>query len=136
MDRRTLLAENIAEATRFAELLSSNPSVIVINPAAFSPTLGNWSQDDYNSFWIWFLGQFVDEVVMRDGWEHSTGCTLEFEAAHRLELPVRDQNGQSLSLRDGLRLIDRRDNPFATRQTPRAKASVNRMRSERAAHTV
>lgn len=49
-----------------------------------------WTQSDYHRYWAEVINEFVDRVVFADGWQLSTGCTIEFIVALSANVQVLD----------------------------------------------
>jgi hypothetical protein len=76
-----VVADNIAAVRPLIERverdLAGRP---VIDPTRLGPIAG-WQQSDYHAFWVRVIHRFARTVVFADGWEYSSGCSLEFAAA-------------------------------------------------------
>ena len=80
--RAFVILPNRQAAGNYIETLRWQMDSPIIDPSAFD--MPNWEQEDYHQFWLKVLEKHVRRVIFMDGWEFSTGCTLEFEhALHR-----------------------------------------------------
>jgi len=77
----------------------------VIDPTRLGP-IAAWEQPDYHDFWVRVIQRFVETVVLADGWQYSSGCSLEFAAAAVAGLPTWDASLQQFSVEHGLRLLE------------------------------
>jgi len=78
--RDTVIEPNRREAAVYVERLRRETKRVVIDPTALAD-LPEWTQADYRDFWGQVIVRYASEVVFRDGWEHSSGCTYEFFVA-------------------------------------------------------
>jgi hypothetical protein len=76
----------------------------IIDPAALE--LRGWKQDDYRELWRRVIETFVEEIVLLDGWEYSTGCIHEFLVACEQGLKMFTQDLTPMSPAKGRRLIE------------------------------
>ena len=85
---REVIALN--QASAHALVLSARASLgkIVVDPTALEVPV--WTQEDYHGFWTRLITDYVGTVVFNDGWEYSTGCTLEYAAALRANATLLD----------------------------------------------
>lgn len=90
-----MIAENTARARPLVAVLEDHLGVPVIDPTRLGQIPG-WEQRDYHEFWVQVIRNFVHTVVFADGWQFSTGCTLEFESAVTENLTVMDARMQPL----------------------------------------
>lgn len=106
---RTFVAEmmvrNTERARPLAASLEERLGVPVIDPTRLG-VLRDWRQPDYHGFWIRVIERFVQSVAFADGWQYSTGCSLEFEAALCQGCELRDARLSPLGLGDGLALLE------------------------------
>jgi hypothetical protein len=72
-----VIEPNREEAARFARELRGTTSKAVIDPTAVRE-LDGWTQSDYRFFWGRVIEEYCDEVVFRDGWQFSSGCSYEY----------------------------------------------------------
>jgi hypothetical protein len=81
--------------TRAARLF---PEGCIINPAKLS--VRGWSQEQYRRAWKTFISQFVDTVLVSDGWAYSHGCVAEVLHALKIHLRVVDMANRTMSRED------------------------------------
>lgn len=98
---------NAARAKSEADRLRAEGET-VINPAEKGQLKG-WNQGDYMALWLETINESTDKVVMRDGWEFSTGSVLELREALQIGLPVQEQNGDSITLEQALSRVKASD---------------------------
>jgi hypothetical protein len=72
-----VIEPNRDDAARFARALRAKTTKVVIDPTAMGD-LDGWTQADYRVFWGRVIEEHCDEVVFRDGWQYSSGCTYEY----------------------------------------------------------
>jgi hypothetical protein len=93
---KEVVRPNEAEAeTHAARVREVFPHEVVINPATIH--VAGWSQDNYGEFWDEVVRRFAIRVIASPGWAFSRGARREIDLALRLEKPVLDVRGQSLS---------------------------------------
>jgi hypothetical protein len=96
-----VVANNIAAVRPLVERvereLAGRP---VIDPTRLGPIAG-WQQPDYHAFWVRVIHRFARTVVFADGWEYSSGCSLEFTAAMADGLQTLDAELRPLSREAG-----------------------------------
>lgn len=80
------------------------PTHTVIDPTAVGD-LKDWTQDDYRYFWGEVIIRYVSKVVFVDGWQFSSGCAYEFIVARRHGIETTDEEGRTIELEDGRRLL-------------------------------
>lgn len=84
-----VVKDNIAAVAPLRQRIQERlPDSRIIDPTAFDHA--GWSQTDYHRFWVEVLRQFVDRVVVADGWQYSTGCLYEFTSAVGMSIPILD----------------------------------------------
>ena len=76
----------------------------VIDPTAMGDLPG-WTQPDYRYFWGRVIELYANEVVHRDGWQHSSGCAYEFFVALQSGASTLREDLTPLSLEDGQELV-------------------------------
>lgn len=108
--KTAVMQENKAALVPLLERVSTQVSGPIINPTELTEPA--WKQGDYHRFWVEVIGRCVSSVVLADGWQYSTGCSIEFAAAHLLELPTFDSSLRKLSsdqashmLKDGAEMV-------------------------------
>lgn len=72
-----VIEPNREEAARFARQLRATSNKVVIDPTAMGDLEG-WTQSDYRFFWGRVIEEYCNEVVLRDGWQFSSGCSYEY----------------------------------------------------------
>lgn len=87
---REVIAVNQASAQALVRHVRSQLGKIVVDPTALQ--VPAWTQDEYNAFWTRLITDYVGTVVFNDGWEYSTGCTLEYAAALQASAELLDSN--------------------------------------------
>jgi hypothetical protein len=101
--RDNVFVLNETAANLFADEVQEKQDHPTISPAAlFVP---GWGQHDYLKFWDTLIKSRISEVWFNTNWQFSNGCTFEFAAAYEANLPLKDRNGDPLSLSQGLELI-------------------------------
>ncbi|MFW3171368.1 hypothetical protein [Geodermatophilus sp. CPCC 206100] len=76
----------------------------VIDPTMLEDVAG-WAQPDYHRFWTRMVEQHAGTVVFSEGWQFSTGCALEFAAAHTAGAELLDHAFAPLPTAEGRRLL-------------------------------
>jgi hypothetical protein len=102
--RVSVIEPNRRAAARFASKLRKSTHRVVVDPTAL-PDLPGWTQDDYRDFWGRVIERFACEVVVRDGWQFSSGCSYEFYVATRAGLAVVAEDGHELDAGEGLSML-------------------------------
>jgi hypothetical protein len=87
---REVIAINQASAHALVLYVRGQLGKIVVDPTALDVPV--WAQDEYNAFWTRLITDYVGTVVFNDGWEYSTGCTLEYAAALEASATLLDSN--------------------------------------------
>lgn len=93
--RRDVMAQNISAAEHVVQYVRSNFSGVVVDPTQLDDIDG-WVQRNYHGFWANFIEKFVERVVFADGWQYSTGCSIELIAAYRNGIEALDQRLEPL----------------------------------------
>lgn len=102
--RRRLWEPNLGEALDFArQVQDRHPGERVLTPAPF--VAQGWSQPEYLTLWETVLRTRVKELYFGPGWEYSNGCAFELAVAWNRGLPVRDAEGDLISLKAGVERI-------------------------------
>lgn len=65
---------NREEAAAFTRSLRRKTNRVVIDPTAMADIPG-WTQSDYRYFWGRVIEEYWGEIVFRDGWQFSSGCS-------------------------------------------------------------
>ncbi len=107
---REVARELTAENLRALEPIKAHVrSVLPAGAQVIDPTELDepaWGQRDYHRFWIEVIRRFAEVVVFADGWEYSTGCSLEFATAVALGLPMFDSRIQRLDRSGARKLLE------------------------------
>ena len=98
------IEKNRVDAARFVARVRNETSRTVIDPAAFADVPG-WRQSDYHAFWGEVIAKYVREIIFRDGWQYSRGCSYEFLVATSERLLMRDERRAPLTRQTGRELI-------------------------------
>jgi hypothetical protein len=101
--RRNVIEPNRTAAAAYVRELRKTRGV-VIDPTAMSDLPG-WTQPDYRFFWGRVIELYANEVVFREGWEHSSGCAYEFFVALQSGASTLREDLTPLSLEDGQELV-------------------------------
>jgi hypothetical protein len=111
---REIVALNMTlAAAAVNETRSSFSPTPVIDPTALEDQ-PDWEQDHYHAFWLRVIGEFVFAVVLRDGWQYSNGCALEFIRSRSKGIKVLKQNFDPLTDEEAARLLVDSDLRFTT----------------------
>lgn len=78
--KRSVVQRNIARASGVVEKVRHEYDATVIDPTVLEDIDG-WRQNDYHSFWVALIREYVGIVVFVDGWQYSSGAALEYAAA-------------------------------------------------------
>ncbi len=105
--RNRLFGPNSEAANAFARSLRErlDGKALVIAPAPLIAP--GWTQPEYLAFFETLIRTRVSAVYLNDGWEYSSGCTLEFAVARVAGVPTFDAAGAPLDTAKGLELIRR-----------------------------
>lgn len=91
--RDEVINDNLARLVPLRARLESDVATgHLIDPTVLS--VPGWGQWQYHRFWVEVLRRAVDRVVFADGWQLSTGCTIEYATALELGLPIEDSRGR------------------------------------------
>ena len=94
--REEVIAENLIHLGPVRDRVrAQSPASQLIDPTEFN--VPDWSQWEYHRFWVEVLNLFVDKVVFADGWELSTGCTIEYATGLRAGIPMEDARGRTIT---------------------------------------
>lgn len=100
--REEVIAENLAQLGPLRDRVRTHwPAAQLIDPTEL--TVPDWSQWEYHRFWVEVLNRFVDRIVFADGWELSTGCTVEYATGLRAAIPMEDARGKPITPADAAR---------------------------------
>jgi hypothetical protein len=102
--QRSVVDANRRAAAAYVARVRAATEAVVIDPTAMDDVQG-WTQDDYRFFWGTVIERYVQVLILRDGWEHSSGCSYECLVAFRDGLQVLREDRQPLSLADARRLL-------------------------------
>jgi hypothetical protein len=100
-----VVRRNIEAVRPLVQLVERTFNRPVIDPTRLG-SIAAWQQPDYHQFWVLVIQRFAGMVVLADGWQYSSGCSLEFAAAVTAGLPTLDAALQDLPVDSGLRLLD------------------------------
>jgi hypothetical protein len=101
--RRDVIEPNRTAAAAYVRALRKTRGV-VIDPTAMGDLRG-WTQPDYRFFWGRVIELYANEVVFRDGWQHSSGCSYEFFVAVQSGALTLREDLTRLALEDGQALV-------------------------------
>ena len=80
---------NKARAKHITSVLRAQyPDEVFLNPAELGK-IDEWTNDDYNNFWIEVIEDFAKENWLLPGWQYSVGCNLEKKTSEEIGLPIR-----------------------------------------------
>jgi hypothetical protein len=100
-----LVRRNIERGIAFAENIRRRGHANVINPGPLSAP--DFEQQHYLYLWEWIIIRKAREVQFNEGWEYSSGCTLEYAIAARKGISRRDHLGEPLELPQAIGRIER-----------------------------
>lgn len=92
---RNVMEENSRAGEELATSLRNRGLTNVINPARFRAI--HFEQDHYNQFWVTLIEKKICSVYFNQNWEYSQGCTTEYLATARHNVPAYDHLGAPLS---------------------------------------
>jgi hypothetical protein len=92
---RDVIAVNQESAHTLVLRVRHQLARVVVDPTALNVPV--WTQNDYHAFWTRLITDYVGTVVFNDGWEYSTGCTIEYAAALRASATRLDAELSDLS---------------------------------------
>jgi hypothetical protein len=97
---------NVRAASEFGARVRAKlqGKALVITPAPFSAP--GWTQPEYLAFWEQLVRTRISTGWFNLNWQYSNGCTFEFAVAVDASVPMFDQEGHALDLRQGAQLID------------------------------
>ncbi len=101
---RAVVEPNRERAREYVARLRGERAEVVIDPTAL-PDLAGWSQEDYRSLWGEVIARYVRLLVLRNGWEHSDGCTYEFVVAIQSGIPIEHEDVSPMTREEGIELI-------------------------------
>ena len=121
---------NIRKAEALVQRMRSRFPNRVIDPTQLS-NIPDWSQNDYHLFWIQVVRKFVSSLVMANGWEFSTGSTLEFLTALELGIPILDEELAPISKELALQKLIRARSEFQAveYESPTINNAIETLRS-------
>jgi hypothetical protein len=105
------MASNLEAARQTVDRVRSTYKGAVIDPTMLDDISG-WSQSDYHEFWVAIIEKYARIVVFVDGWQYSSGCSIELVAAYRCNLEVLDQDLNLLDERQALLLLTKAAKEF------------------------
>lgn len=65
-----------------------------------------WEQPDYHRLWVEVIFRFATAVVFAEGWQFSTGCTVEYVVTRLLGLPAYNGSVRPLTDVEGAQLLE------------------------------
>jgi hypothetical protein len=98
-----VILPNIQRATSVIELLRWHHTGLIISPTGLE--VPGWNQSNYHDFWTSVLSRYAQRAIFLNGWEYSSGCTIEFEIAQKHGIDCVDEELRTISLAKGLGLI-------------------------------
>lgn len=110
-----VVAPNLATASRVIRQARDSyfPGRPVIDPTALGDR-PDWEQHRYHSFWLSVIREFVGTVLFIDGWEYSTGCTLEYIEAVSADIPLLTESLEPLRSDFAATLLAQADDAYAS----------------------
>jgi hypothetical protein len=101
-----IFGANVKSAKDFALQVREKAAgkTLVITPAPFSAP--DWTQGEYLAFWEQLLRERISATWFKSDWQYSNGCTFEFAVCTDAGLPTFDHQGNPLSVRQAVELID------------------------------
>lgn len=112
-----IISHNRLYAKTVAQKIRTKLDVIIIDPTVVGDIDG-WTQDDYRFLWAKVIERYVKTVISIDDWNYSNGCAYEFLVAKQLNLKTLDERFNSLSVNQGLLLIEKAVNDLKERFLP------------------
>lgn len=110
--REELVTErNIQEAKALVIRARKKFRRLVIDPTQL-PNFDSWNQDDFNGFWNRVIRNFVSVLVVSEGWEFSTGSTLEYQVALDCQLTILDHEFKPIRPQDALTKLQAAEKQF------------------------
>jgi hypothetical protein len=94
----SLVEENIARGVGFTDGLRLRGLSNLINPGPLHAP--GFEQEHYYYLWESVIVRKVREGYFNEGWEYSSGCTLEYAICRRKGVPTLDHEGRDLPLAD------------------------------------
>ena len=91
-----LVRGNIERGKKFTENIRQRGHLNLINPGPFIAPA--FEQEHYHYLWESVILKKVYEAHFNEGWEYSTGCTLEYAIAARKGISRLDHMGNALEL--------------------------------------
>jgi hypothetical protein len=91
-----LIEENIARGIEFTDGLRLRGLSNLINPGPLHAP--GFEQEHYYYLWESVIIRKVREGYFNEGWEYSSGCTLEYAICRRKGIPTLDHEGRDLPL--------------------------------------
>jgi hypothetical protein len=102
--RRDVMEPNRRQAAQYVRELRRRTGRVVIDPTALED-VPEWTQGDYLVLWGTVIQQFVEAVVFRPGWQHSSGCAYEFLVASESGARLLNADLAPLSIQEGRGMI-------------------------------
>jgi len=101
--RTNVLEINELEILDLAKRIRSIDKVAVIEPASLY--IPEWSQVDYINYWIEIIENFVEKIILVDGWQFSLGCVKEFSFATARNYQIYSHDGEPISHNCGKEMV-------------------------------
>lgn len=101
-----VIEPNRRDAAAFVRTVRAKTSNPVIDPTAMKDLEG-WEQSDYRYFWGRVIQDYCYEVIFREGWQYSSGCSYEFLVAVKKGIPMFTERLQPLVVAEGIELLGR-----------------------------
>src|ERR1044072_4489986 len=102
--RQDVIAHNVAAATDLVRHVRDRFDGIVIDPTQLDD-VDQWEQANYHGFWSALIERFVGTIVFADGWQYSTGCSIELATACRNDITILDHRLSPLAPEKAVQLL-------------------------------
>lgn len=101
--RREAMAENRRRTRELVDRVRATfePDRQVLDPSDYENEV--YQQDDFHGLWAEVIRTYTHIVVFADGWQFSTGCSVELAAALQAGLPLLDDALRPLPHREAVR---------------------------------
>lgn len=107
---KEIIIPNAKALREFAKTVARRTTLPVANPSDFH--VRNWedNEDQYLAVWIPFVEKHAAELHMIDGWNYSTGATMEFltfleKQKSGQSVKIYDHEGKEIDAKRGLELV-------------------------------
>lgn len=126
--KKNIEERNKEYAADFAKriLLETKREIPVINPGPL--TVPSWGQPEYLAFWEELIRTRASEVRFNNDWEFSNGCTFEYVAANKLDIPTLDGSGKEITFRSALERIEAAISKFEGFDTKGLQVNLERLK--------